>query len=40
MSGVHPYWLVYLHWIGAVPAIVFLGCLLLRAVARLTAPAA
>jgi hypothetical protein len=30
MSGMHPYWLVYLCWIGAVPVLVLLGRLLDR----------
>jgi hypothetical protein len=30
IAGVHLYWLVYLYWIGAVPAMVFLGRLMLR----------
>jgi hypothetical protein len=31
IAGLHLYWLVYLYWIGAVPAIVLLARLLLRA---------
>jgi hypothetical protein len=36
-AGLHPYWLVYLYWIGAVPALLVLGRVLLRAVAGLVA---
>jgi hypothetical protein len=30
IAGVHLYWLVYLYWIGAVPALVLLGRSILR----------
>lgn len=38
-AGLHLYWLVYLYWIGAVPPLLFLGRVLLRAVAGLGASA-
>lgn len=34
-AGLHLYWLVYLYWIGAVPPLLFLGRVMLRAVAGL-----
>jgi hypothetical protein len=36
-AGLQLYWLVYLSWIGAVPALLFLGQVMLRAVAGLIA---
>ena len=30
-GGVHFYWVVYLYWLGAVPAIGVLGCVIARA---------
>jgi hypothetical protein len=36
-AGLHLYGLVYLYWIGAVPALLVLGRVLLRAVAGLVA---
>jgi hypothetical protein len=30
MAAVHPFWLEYLFWIGAVPVLLLLGRLLLR----------
>jgi hypothetical protein len=36
-AGLHLYWLVYLYWIGAVPALLVLGRVLLRTVAGLFA---
>ena len=36
-AGLHLDWLVYLYWIGAVPPLLFLGRVLLRAVAGLGA---
>jgi hypothetical protein len=29
IAGVHLYWIVYLYWIGAVPAVILLGLLVL-----------
>lgn len=36
-AGLHLDWLVYLYWIGAVPPLLFLGRVMLRAVAGLVA---
>lgn len=29
VAGLHLYWIVYLYWIGAVPAVILLGLLVL-----------
>jgi hypothetical protein len=29
IAGMHLYWMVYLYWIGAVPAVILLGLLVL-----------